>query len=493
MGFDGDLRLTGMHSRVLADAGAYAGFGGALAIGPTRTMAQGVYNIPAITYDVAVGVTNTTPMGAFRGAGRPEAAELLERMMDIAAAELGVDPVELRRRNLLPAFSSPYTTVMGTTYDTGDYGRALDEAVRLAGYEQLRAEQAARRAAGDRWQLGIGVSVYVEITAGGGGEEFGSVEVHRDGTATIRVGTSAHGQGHATSFAMIVSDRLGIPLADIKFVQSDTAAVPRGGGTGGSRSLQVGGSAVLNAAEAVLHQAREVAAAELEASVDDIVLHDDGRLGVAGVPARALRWDELAGAAKEPLQAAVDFKVEGPTFPFGAHVSVVEVDIETGQVRPVRHVAVDDCGRILNPLLVTGQQHGGIGQGMAQALWEEVVFDEEGNPLTANLADYGMPSAAELPSFDTYNIETPSPRNPLGAKGIGESGTIGSTPAVHNAVVDAVSHLGVRHIPMPCTAERVWQAIQSASGVPWSEPPGAFARLPVAGAASRPEAADADI
>jgi carbon-monoxide dehydrogenase large subunit len=292
---------------------------------------------------------------------------------------------------------------------------------------------------------------------------------------------------------MIVSDRLGIPLEDIRFVQSDTAEVPRGGGTGGSRSLQVGGSAVLGAAEEVLRQAREVAAAELEASVDDIVLHDDGRLGVAGVPARALRWDELAGAAKDGLSAAVDFKVDGPTFPFGAHVSVVEVDVETGQVRPLRHVAVDDCGRILNPLLVTGQQHGGIGQGMAQALWEEVVFDEEGNPLTANLADYGMPSAAELPSFDTYNIETPSPRNPLGAKGIGESGTIGSTPAVHNAVVDAVSHLGVRHIPMPCTAERVWQAIQSASGVPWSEPPAAFARLPLAGAANRPEAADADI
>jgi carbon-monoxide dehydrogenase large subunit len=493
MGFDPDLRLTGMHTRVLADAGAYAGFGGALAIGPTRTMAQGVYDIPAITYDVAVGVTNTTPMGAFRGAGRPEAAELLERMMDIAAAELGVDPVDLRRRNLLPAFSSPYTTVMGTTYDTGDYQRALDEAVRLSGYEELRAQQKARRAAGDRWQLGIGVAVYVEITAGGGGEEFGSVEVHRDGTATIRVGTSAHGQGHATSFAMIVSDRLGIPLEDIRFVQSDTAEVPRGGGTGGSRSLQVGGSAVLRATEEVLRQAREVAASELEASVDDIVLHEDGRLGVAGVPARALGWAELAGAAPEPLSAAVDFKVDGPTFPFGAHVSVVEVDIETGQVRPVRHVAVDDCGRILNPLLVTGQQHGGIGQGMAQALWEEMVFDGEGNPLTANLADYGMPSAAELPSFDTYNIETPSPRNPLGAKGIGESGTIGSTPAVHNAVVDAVSYLGVRHIPMPCTAQRVWQAIQSASGVPWSEPPSAFAGLPLAGAAARPAAADADI
>lgn len=494
MGFDDDLRLSGMHCRVLADAGAYAGFGGALAIGPTRTMAQGVYNIPSITYDVAVAVTNTTPMGAFRGAGRPEAAEFLERMMDIAAAELEVDPVELRRRNLLPPFTSPYTTRMGTTYDTGDYVKVLEEAVERAGYTSLRTEQAARRAAGDRWQLGIGVAVYVEITAGGGGEEFGSVEVHQDGTATIRVGTSAHGQGHATSFAMIVSDRLGIPLDHIKFVQSDTAAVPRGGGTGGSRSLQVGGSAVMRATDEVWKRAQEVAAAELEASPDDIVLHEDGRVGVAGVPARALDWSELATATEGGLKAEVDFKVEGPSFPFGAHVSVVEVDTETGKVRPVRHVAVDDCGRILNPLLVTGQQHGGIGQGMAQALWEEVVFDEEGNPLTTNLADYAMPSAAEVPSFETYNTETPTPRNPLGAKGIGESGTIGSTPAVHNAVVDAVSHLGVRHIPMPCTPQRVWEAIRSASGAPpWTPPPVVFAELPVAGQAARPEAADADI
>jgi aerobic carbon-monoxide dehydrogenase large subunit len=495
MGFDGDHRLTGMRCRVLGDAGAYAGFGGALAIGPTKTMAQGVYAIPQIRYDVAVAVTNTTPMGAFRGAGRPEAAEFLERMMDIAADELDVDPVDLRRRNLLPPFDGTYTTVMGTPYDNGDYQKALDEAVRVAGYEQLLAEQAARRQAGDRWQLGIGVGVYVEITAGGGGGEFGSVEVHRDGTATIRVGTSAHGQGHATSFAMIVSDRLGIAMDDIRFVQSDTAAVPRGGGTGGSRSLQLGGSAVLGAAEAVLDKGRQIAAAELEAAADDIVVHEGGGLGVAGVPARTLTWAELADRAGDELSATYDFKSEGATFPFGAHVSVVEVDIETGHVRPVRHIAVDDCGRILNPLLVSGQQHGGIGQGIAQALWEEVVFDQEGNPLTSNLTDYAMPSAAEFPSFETSNTETPTYRNPLGAKGIGESGTIGSTPSVHNAVVDAVSHLGVRHIPMPCTAERVWRAIRAArSGgdqVPWRDPPALFDRLPGGGA--RPEAADADI
>ena len=504
MGFDDEGRITGMHLRVLADSGAYAGFGGGLAIGPTQMMAQGVYAIPAIRYDVAVTVTNTTPMGAFRGAGRPEAAELLERMMDLAAGELDMDPVELRRRNLLPAFADPLTTVMGTTYDCGDYTRVLDEAVRRAGYDELRAQQAARRASGDRWQIGIGVAVYVEITAGGGAEEFGAVEVHRDGSATIRVGTSAHGQGHATAFSMLVSDRLGIPMERIRFVQSDTAEVPRGGGTGGSRSLQVGGSAVAAAADEVLRLAREVAARELEAGVEDIVVHDDGRVGVAGVPSRALTWAELATAASDSedgpsgLSAELDFKVEGATFPFGAHVSVVEVDTETGQVRPIRHVAVDDCGRIVNPLLVTGQQHGGIAQGMAQALWEGVVFDSEGNPLTSNLADYAMPSAAEFPSFETYNTETPTPRNPLGAKGIGESGTIGSTPSVHNAVVDAVAHLGVRHIPMPCTPERVWQAIQAArrspdQQLPWSEPPAVFSRLPAAPEGGEPEAAHADI
>jgi aerobic carbon-monoxide dehydrogenase large subunit len=550
MGFDPQGRITGMRCRVLSDAGAYAGFGGALAIGPTRMMAQGVYRIPAIRYDVAVAVTNTTPMGAFRGAGRPEAAEFLERMMDLAAAELHIDPVELRRRNLVPAFTVPFDTVMGTTYDTGDYQKALDEVVRLAGYDELRAEQAARRAAGARWQLGIGVAAYVEVTAGGSAQEYGSVEIHRDGTATIRVGTSAHGQGHATSFAMIVSDRLGIPMDDIRFVQSDTAAVPRGGGTGGSRSLQIGGSAVAAATEEVLARAKQIAASELEASADDIVVHEGGRLGVAGVPTGALAWAELAALAAEraggsesvpdgpsragegragavegpagagegpagagegpagavgdpvlgPLAAAVDFAQEGATFPFGAHVSVVEVDTETGAVRPLRHVAVDDCGRILNPLLVTGQQHGGIAQGMAQALWEQVVFDADGNPLTANLADYAMPSAAEFPSFDTANTETPSPRNPLGAKGIGESGTIGSTPSVHNAVVDALSYLGIRHLDLPCTPERVWRAIVAAAsgevagGRPlWQEPPAVFDRLPGPDASVRPEAADADI
>jgi aerobic carbon-monoxide dehydrogenase large subunit len=496
-GFTRGGTITGLHLRVVGDAGAYAGFGGGLAMGPTRNMAQGVYRIPAIRYDVAVALTNTTPVGAFRGAGRPEATAYLERLMDLAAAELGLDPVEIRRRNLLPPDVFPYTTLMGARYDVGEYAAALDEVVRLAGYDELRAEQAARRASGDPRLLGIGVSTYVEVTAGGMPSEYAAVDVHPDGTATVKAGTSSHGQGHATSFAMIVADRLGIPLEDIRFVQSDTAVVPRGNGTGGSRSLQIGGAAVLQAAETVLERGRQLAARLLEADPADVVVHD-GALGVAGVPSRTVSWAELSKAAAEegdPLAAALDVTQDGATFPFGAHVAVVEVDRETGKVTPLRHVAVDDCGRILNPMLVRGQQHGGIAQGMAQALWEEFVYDDDGNPLTTNLADYAMPSAAELPSFETANTETPTPLNALGAKGIGESGTIGAMPAVQNAVVDALAHLGVRHVDMPCTAERVWRAIQDAEAgapaSPWREPPAFFASLPVKGA--RPAAADIDV
>ena len=499
LGLRRDGTITGLRCRIGADSGAYAGFGGALAVGPTRLMAQGVYRIPRLGYDVAVALTNTAPMGAFRGAGRPEAAEMLERLIDIAADELGLDPVEIRRRNLIQASEFPLTTLTGAEYDSGDYERVLDRAVALSGYEELRAEQAARRERGDRRLLGIGVSTYVEVTAGGGGEEYGQVDVRDDGRATIRVGTSAHGQGHATAFSMIVSDRLGIPMSDIDFIQSDTALVPRGGGTGGSRSLQMGGSAVRAAAETVLQQARSLASSLLEASPDDIVAAD-GRVGVAGAPARALTWSDLAQRAESDgsrLSASADFRQTGATFPFGSHVAVVEVDADTGLVRPLRHIAVDDCGRILNPLLVTGQQHGGIAQGMAQALWEEVLYGPEGTPLTSSLIDYGMPCAAELPPVETSNTETPSPLNPLGAKGIGESGTIGSMPAVHNAVVDAVSHLGVRHIEMPCTPDRVWRAIRDAEAgtLPelWRDPPPVFAQLPTRRTAQRPEAADVDI
>jgi carbon-monoxide dehydrogenase large subunit len=479
--------ITGLRARVVADSGAYAGFGGGLAIGPTFMMAQGVYAIPKMGFDAAVALTNTTPMGAFRGAGRPEATAHLERMMDLAADELGLDPVQIRRRNFIPPDAFPYDTLSGMRYDNGDYDLPLREALRLADYDKLREEQATRRESGDPVQLGIGISVYVEITAGGGGSEYGSVTVHADGSATISAGTSAHGQGHATAFAMLVNDRLGIPIERIRFVQSDTATVPRGSGTGGSRSLQMGGSAVQAAAADVLTQARRRAAELLEAAETDVELTDNGEFGVAGVPTTTLTWAQVAGSAVEDtgqeLHAGLDAHQDGATFPFGAHVSVVEVDTLTGRVTPRQHIAVDDCGRILNPLLVAGQQHGGLAQGMAQALYEEILFDADGQPITATLADYRMPTAADLIGFDIANTETPTPLNPLGAKGIGESATVGSTPAVQNAVIDALRPLGVRHLDLPCTPERVWRALRDAAAgrLPqlWREPPAVFADLPV--------------
>jgi carbon-monoxide dehydrogenase large subunit len=500
LGLRRDGTIVGLRCRVIGDAGAYAGFGGGLAGWTTKLMAQGPYRIPTIGYDVATVATNTTPMGAFRGAGRPEATAFLERILDMAADEIDLDPAELRRRNFLPPDAFPLKTLMGADYDSGDYEAALSEALRLAGYDALRAEQEERRRRGDRLLLGIGMAAYVEVTAGGSQTEWGGVEVHTDGTVTVKVGTSSHGQGHATAFAMLVADQLRIPMEAVRFVQSDTALVPTGGGTGGSRSLQLGGSAVAGAAEAVLAAGRSLAASLLEASEGDIVLSEDGRLGVAGVPARALSWAELAVAGEKqgaPLAAEHDFTQPGATFPFGAHVAVVEVDTETGLVRPVRHVAVDDCGRVLNPLLVTGQQHGGIAQGIGQALWEAVAFDPDGNPLTATLADYGMPSAAELVSFETAGTQTPTPHNRLGAKGIGESGTVGSMPAVQNAVVDALSHLGVRHLDPPLTPERIWAAVRSAENgtlsSPWREPPAVFDGLPRAGQAAVAEQQEADL
>jgi aerobic carbon-monoxide dehydrogenase large subunit len=476
MGLTNDGRIVGVRVRIYADGGAYPAVGAFLPF-LTRSMAQGVYTIPKVELTSWSAVTNTTPTAAYRGAGRPEATAFLERIIDIAADELGIDPVEIRKRNFIPPDAFPLTTVTGANYDVGEFAKALDEACRVAGYDELRAEQAERRERGDVRQLGIGVSAYVEVTAGGLFEEYGAVEIHEDGSATATVGTSAHGQGHATAFPMIVQELLGIPMEKVTIVQSDTALVPRGQGTMGSRSLQIAGSAIWKASEGVLAKARQLAAHLLEANVDDIVLTEDGRLGVAGVPARALSWGELATAARtaadveelgeslppgmEPALAyALDFSQGDATYPFGAHVAVVEIDTETGRVELIRHVAVDDCGRILNPVLVAGQQHGGIAQGVAQALWEGVEYDADGNPLTGNLMDYAMPSAAELPSFEASNTETPTHLNPLGAKGIGESGTIGSTPAVQNAVVDGLSHLGVRHLDMPLGPERVWRAIR---------------------------------
>jgi aerobic carbon-monoxide dehydrogenase large subunit len=471
LGLKRDGTFTALRGRIVCDAGAYPGIGAFLPF-LTRSMGQGVYRLPKVEINARSAITNTTPTDAYRGAGRPEAAALLERIVDMAAAELERDPVELRKQNFLRPDEFPLTTVTGANYDVGEYARALDEACRLAGYEELRREQAERRERGDVKQLGIGVSTYVEVTAGGLFQEYGAVEVHNDGTVTATVGTSAHGQGHETAFKMIVAELLGVPMDAVTVVQSDTALVPRGTGTMGSRSLQTAGSALHKSSEVVLDKAKRVAAHLLEADVADIVVHDDGRVGVAGAPATALSWGELALAAGDPaqrpddleggLRSELDFNQGEATYPFGAHVAVVEVDTETGRVEHLRHVAVDDCGRVLNPLLVAGQQHGGIAQGAAQALYESVEYDDDGNPRTASLLDYAMPSAAELPSFEAANTETPTPLNPLGAKGIGESGTIGSTPAVQNAVVDALSIYGIRHLDMPFTSERVWQAIREA-------------------------------
>ena len=505
-GFDDDGRLTGFRFHIVGDAGAYPGIGAALP-GGTRRMGPGNYAVPAYQCDVAVALTTTTPLGAYRGAGRPEATALVERLMDQAAHELGIDPIELRTRNLLTDDVFPHTTPTGNTYDSGAYRTALDAAATAADYTGLRAEQQQRRDRGDRWQLGIGVACYVEITAGGSGEEYAEVTIHPDGRATIVAGTAAHGQGHATTYAMIVSEMTGIAVENISLVDGDTARVPRGGGTGGSRSLQLAGSATMRATEGVIDRARELAAAHLEADVADIVVDTAaGTVGVAGVPASALSWGDIAQISLD-AEASTDegnstglavsdvFAQDGATFPFGAHIAVVEVDTDTGQVRPVRHIAVDDCGTVLAPLLVEGQQHGGIASGLGQALYEQVVFDADGNPLTGNLADYALPSAAEMTSFDTISTQTPSPLNPLGAKGIGEAATIGSTPAIQNAVIDAVSHLGVRHIDMPCTPERVWSAIgESARGEhnPWRNPPSVFGRLREAAAARAAAKAAAD-
>ncbi len=495
LGLDPDGRITGLRCRIIGDCGAYAGFGGMLAIGPTYMMATGVYEVPQLDYAAVAALTNTSPVGAFRGAGRPEAAAMLERVMDLAADELQLDPAEIRRRNLLPVEEFPYTTRSGTSYDTGDYRHALEEALRIADYDALLAEQAARRARGDTTMLGIGMSCYVEVTGGGAGE-YGVVDIGTDGTVTVRAGTSAHGQGHATSFAMIVADRLAVPMESIRFEQSDTALVPRGSGTGGSRSLQLGGSAVSGAADLVLERGRELAAGLLEVNADDLEVADGG-LRVAGVPGATVSWADLAVAADgdgDPLRAEHDFSSTGATFPFGAHVAVVEVDTETGLVTPVQHVAVDDCGRIVNPLLVAGQQMGGVAQGVAQALWEEFRYDADGNPITSSFADYAIPAATEMPPMTLANTVTETPRNPLGAKGIGESATVGSTPAVQNAVVDALSHLGVRHLDMPLKPARIVAAVQAAAAGalpdPWRDPPGVFASLPVRGNASTEEAAN---
>ena len=458
LGATADGKLVGLEADVVADAGAYAGLAPPQIV-LTALLASGVYAIPRIRYNARCVYTNTTVMSAYRGAGRPEAIALIERAMDMLAAELRMDPAELRRRNLISG-PFPYTTVTSLTYDIGDYARALDLALAAAGYDELRREQRVRRERGDRVQLGVGLCAYVEMTALLNPTEFGAARSEADGSIVLTVGTTSSGQGHETAYAQLASRLLDVPVESIRVVQSDTGVVARGSGTSGSRSLQLGGSAVRGACLALIERATEEAARRLEASRADIVRFEDGRFGVKGVPSTALGWADLAADAT--LAVEFDFEQDGQTFPFGCHVAVVDVDVETGEAHLVRHIAVDDCGTVLNQMLVDGQIHGGVAQGVAQALYEEFVYDADGNPLTTSLIDYTIPTIGEIPQIETVPMETPTPLNPLGAKGVGESGTIGSTPAVQNAVIDAVSHLGVRHIDMPLHPMRVWEAIRSA-------------------------------
>ena len=462
-------RLLGLRVFVIQDIGAYASE--AATLPPlTGLMASGPYQIRRIDFHAVSVVTNTTPVGAYRGAGRPEATWLLERSLDILASELGIDPAEIRRRNFIPPEKFPYSTPTGASYDSADPGRALDIALDTAGYRDLRREQAERIEKGnDPWRLGVGIGSYIEVT--GWGSEFASVEADRQGRFSVLTGVAPLGQGHETSWAQIVADTLGTSFDSVAVRHSDTGLVPRGEGTMGSRSLQVGGSAVLRASIALRDKARRLAAHVLEANEAD-VRFTDGLISVRGVPELSLTWAELAAMAAdasslppgmEPgLRTQDDFEMRDSTYPFGTHIAVVEVDTETGKVRWLRHVAVDDCGRRINPVLVEGQIHGGVVQGAAQALFESFVYDESGNPLTSSLATYAMPSAADLPAFTTASLETVTDRNPLGAKGVGESGTIGAGPAVQNAVIDALSHLGVRHIDMPMSPDRVWEGIAGA-------------------------------
>jgi carbon-monoxide dehydrogenase large subunit len=397
----------------------------------------------------------------------------LERSIDVLAEELGLDPVELRRRNLIRPEQCPYVNVMGEHYDSVDFDKAIDEAVRISGYEELRLEQERRRAADDRILLGIGVSVYVEVSAGVPGmeKEYASVEVDQEGTVTVVVGTSAHGQGHWTTFAQIVSSTMGVPIEQVGFVQSDTDTVKSGVGTGGSRSAQVAGSAVRRGCDAVVAQGRQVAAALLEAEAADLDVVPGAGLGVRGVPGATVSWAALARAIRRDdirpdglaprLFAEPGFDQGGGTSPFGCHIAVVEVDRDTGLVTLRRMVAVDDCGTVLNPMLAEGQVHGGLAAGIGQVLYEVSRFDGDGNPTTTTFADYGMPSAAELPSFETAHTVTPTTLNPLGAKGLGEAGTTGSVAAVHNAVIDALRPLGIRHLDIPLTPLSVWEAINA--------------------------------
>jgi carbon-monoxide dehydrogenase large subunit len=468
-----DGTILGVRATQYLDLGAYCSqFGTFQVLGVL--VAQGAYKMKAFD-GRSVGVfTNRTPTDAYRGAGRPEATFFIERVVDLVAHETGVDPVDVRRKNFVRAEDQPFTTLLGLTYDSGDYNQTLDKALELVGYQQLRKEQAEKRKHGK--YLGIGLSTYIEICGLGpaaatqaatGVSLWGMsvVNVHFTGKATVIIGSSPHGQGHETTFAQIASDVLGIPVEDIDIVHGDTAIGPMGMDTYGSRSTALDGSAVHVSAMKVQEKAKKIAAHLLEAAEGDIV-YENGKAFVKGAPSKAITIQEIAGAAFQTnrLPAGMEGGLEATTFydpsnfvwPFGAHIAVVEIDPETGSTTFLRYVAVDDCGTRINPMVVDGQLHGGIAQGIGQALYEEAVYDESGQLRSASLTDYLIPAAPDLPAFELESTVTASPVNPLGAKGIGEAGTIASSAAVVNAVVDALAPFGVNDISMPATPEKIW-------------------------------------
>ena len=474
-----DGKITGIRGRVYAGMGAYLS---TAAPGiPTilhGLMYSGPYTIPAISCEVFGSFTNTTPVDAYRGAGRPEATFLLERLVDKLAAAVSVDPVEVRRRNLIPKFEDGYDVAIGLNYDSGDYRGTLDIALREAGYYQVRQQQTQLRQEGR--YLGIGVTTYVEMCGlgpsqvagavgfGGGLWESAIVRFHPSGKVNVMIGTSPHGQGEETTFAQVISDELGVPVDDIEVLHGDTDNTPMGWGTYGSRTTAVSGAAVALSARKIKDKARELAAHLLEASADDLE-YSDGRFFVRGSPDRAQSIQDIALMANvawnmpqgmEPgLEATTFYDPPNFTYPFGAHVALVEVDVNRGTIDLKRYIAVDDCGLQINPMIVEGQVHGGVVQGVGQALWEGAVYDENGQLLTGSMLDYALPRADVLPDLEVHSTSTPSPHHPLGVKGVGETGAIASTVTVYNAVIDALKPLGVQSIEMPLTPERVWRAI----------------------------------
>ena len=456
-----DGKIEGLRVRILSNCGAY---GGATTGQRTGIMATGPYMIQNLKVDVYGVMTNSTPTGAYRGAGRPEAAYMLERLIDRIATELNLDPIEVRRRNFVPPEAFPYRGATGAYYDSGNYPRALDTALEMIGWDETRKEIEAQRAAGR--VVGLGIGFYCEFA--GPGWDSAEVRVDPSGSVTVLTGISPHGQGNETSLAQIVADELGISMDDITVKASDTAITPQGIGTFGSRGTAIGGGAVLLASRKVQEKVKQFAGAMLEVSPEDITLAE-GRAQVAGAPDQSVTFTQIARAAHamdgipgglEPgLNAQSFFKPEGRQFPFGVHLAQVEIDRDTGEVAVTRYVAVDDCGTIINPLLVEGQVIGGLAQGFGQALWEEVVYDDSGQLVTGTIMDYAVPKASQFPQFELGSTVTPSPWTPHGAKGVGEAGTTGAPPALVNAVLDALRPHGVTSIDMPLKAEKIWRLL----------------------------------